>query len=140
MVKTCVSFGIRAEKLVPAQITAAIDVVPTKAWAKGDAFKTRTGIHQRPWGVWSLRSETKVTAERLEPHIQYILDIIEPKSSALTKYLQDPDYLVQVYIWYVGEVGFTLPSELLARLCAICKLVNFSFFEHNRQQPSESDI
>lgn len=129
MVQTRANFSIRGDLLVPQDITGSLDLVPTIAWMKGDPFQTRTGVHHRPWGIWSLRTDGLVNSADLEDHILFMLQRIEPKRARLVRYLEDPAYLVQVYLWYVGESGYTVKSPLLSRLCSVCELVNFSFFE-----------
>ena len=135
MVETSASFSLRADELVPAEVTALLGIAPTAAWARGDVFTNRTGPHEQPWGIWRVDSRKEgVQAAELEHHIRYLLERLEPRRASLARFLRDPKYLVQTYLWYVGTGGFTLSSSLLGRLCTICNLVNLSFFEIDEKE------
>jgi hypothetical protein len=124
------SFGIRAEDLLPDQITQALGVQPTNSWSKGTVVHARSGSRQRPWGIWSLDTENAVSSSELEDHLVYLLNVLEARRDALDQYLRNPDYSVAIYLWYVGESGadgFTLTSDVLNRACRLCNLINVTF-------------
>ena len=139
LAQTSVTFGVRADKLIPAEVSASLGLAPSKAWAKGDAFSTRTGPARQPWGIWSLTTRGILESGNLEDHILYVLERLEPRRQQLARYLDDPDYLTQVYLWYVGDLGYTLPSALLSRLCSVCELLNFSFFDGDQNQAGSDE-
>ena len=55
-----ITFGVRSGNASPEDISAALGLEPSRAFAKGDEFESCSGIHERPWGVWQLRSDDHV--------------------------------------------------------------------------------
>jgi hypothetical protein len=123
-----VTFSIRSDNLIPEEISNLLALEPTQAWGKGDFFVNGTGTHQRPWGVWSLSSERVVDSLNVQDHLLFILELLEPKQSAIAQLLGKPDHMAQMYVWHVGEVGFSLSSSTLKRACSMCHTINFSYF------------
>jgi hypothetical protein len=85
-------------------------------------------MHQRPWGIWSLSSENALDSPMVEDHILFLLELLEPKGPAVEQLKASPGFLIQLYVWHVGEAGFSLSSSVLQRACSICHSINFSFF------------
>lgn len=121
--KISVNFGLRSDTLVPDEITKLIGTKPTYAFMKGDEFDSRSGRHERLWGIWQLRSCPNVSSGDLNAHIRYILDIIEPKRNVIEAFLKDSTYYAEIRIRWKAEYSvcsFSLSSDLLRRLSAIC--------------------
>ena len=78
-----------AEDLDPSAVTRALELPPDHVHRKGDLRigRTKTGTVQvyAPYtaGMWSMSSEPWVTSPRLQAHIQWVLDQMEPKADAL---------------------------------------------------------
>jgi len=82
-----------AEDVDPSEVTRALMLPPDYAHRRGDLRIDRTKkgkvqVCSAPSaGMWSMSSESWVTSPRLQVHIQWILDQIEPKAEALAAVL-----------------------------------------------------
>ena len=59
-----------------------------------------------------------------------MLEQLEPRAEAIAEYLKDARYDVEVRIWWemdCGVGGYTIPSEIVARLAKLCERMNFTF-------------
>lgn len=67
----------------PAEITRRLGLEPSSQVAKGDAVgqNRRRRIYQH--SSWCLESTTAVSADTIEPHLDWLLDVIEPKATEL---------------------------------------------------------
>lgn len=125
-----VMFSIRGDQVVPNTITSLLGVTPSYAFAKGDEFRSASGIHRRGSGVWQLRSEGAVQSTDLEVHAGFILQQLEPKRDIIATYVNSAEYFVCVRVRcemfeQVGSFGFS--SNMLARLSSLCEEVIFTF-------------
>jgi hypothetical protein len=134
--RVSVSFGIRGISLVPNELTQLLGMQPSHSFAKGDEFASVSGTHERPWGVWQLRSETSVSALDIEDHARFILECLEPKRDLLMNYLTSNEFSVDVRIWYETEnevASFCVSSDVFRRLSALCNEFNFSLIMKNNR-------
>lgn len=73
-----------AADLDPSEVTRVLELPPDHVHRKGDLRigRTKKGrvVQYSPYaaGMWSMSSENRVQANRLEPHVAWILDEIEP--------------------------------------------------------------
>jgi hypothetical protein len=132
-----VDFVIRSDVLDPLKITHELQLQPTRSWAKGDKhlskkldLKTKTIIdawYERPWGIWAINSNSEVQSLKVEDHITYLLDRLEPKRHLLDYYiLQGEEYIVRLSILYQsygGHGGYMISGELLRRLSFLCQYI-----------------
>src|SRR5258705_280356 len=86
--RTHASFGIRSDDLVPAEISSLLHLTPRRSWAKGDLINTRSGVHPRPWGIWSISTDEAVTSPEMEKHIFHLLNILEPRAQSVKALLE----------------------------------------------------
>jgi hypothetical protein len=132
-----VSFGVRGDSLIPADLTSQLGIQPSHAFAKGEEYASKAGTRKRPWGVWQLRSEASVSSSNIENHARFILEQLEPKRSIIMKYLESDEFYVDLRIWCEPEAGiasFGISSSILARLAAMCKEFNFSFIGRGKAE------
>jgi hypothetical protein len=134
-----VDFLIRSDNLDPVKITQEFQIQPTRSWAKGDKhlgkkldLKTREIVdawYTRPWGIWGINSDNEVHTLKVEDHIIYLINLLEPKSELLNHYIfQREKYIVRFNILYHsfgGHGGYFISSELLKRLGQLCQYIEF---------------
>src|SRR4030067_3047100 len=99
--KVFVDFRICSDSLIPEDITNSMDINPTRVFAKGEKYLGKTRIPQskeisqvwrkRPRGIWAIDSKKLTNKEKVEAHIKYLLDILEPKRKQLELYLEQRD-------------------------------------------------
>ena len=128
---TNVTFRIIGDNVIPAKVTREISINPSRAFAKGETYKTKIGnLRQRPTGHWSLSSETVIQQTSTEIHAQYVLEKLEPKIDVIKKYIDNPTVRTSIIFWWEandGHGGFTLSSDTLGRLCKLCNDIDYQF-------------
>lgn len=134
-----VSFGIRGDELSPAEITDLLMVRPTKAWQKGDIYKSKYRKNdgsfdyrdaKRPWGIWEFSSSINVSSENLEDHASYVAEKIEPSNDQIRRLIRQKDLRVYINIWWQpedGYGGYTLSADTVKRLSVLCSEMDFYF-------------
>jgi hypothetical protein len=129
--KTNITFRIIGSKIVPNEITKALGVEPTRAFAKGENYQSkRVGIRQRPIGHWSVSTEGLVDSTSVECHALKLLELFDIESDALKALQGNEDYRISVVVWWEaleGHGGYTLSSETLRRLTCLCTDIDFQF-------------
>ena len=131
--ETHADFGFRSELLDVRKITKLLGIEPTRAWNKGDLFESRTGIYARPWGVWGLWTVDMVRDREIGPHIERMLHELEPKVDIIRRIAQDMQATRLIYFWWNSPgptAGYSVPSPMMLRLCALCDTLNFTFRYH----------
>lgn len=121
-----VDWCIRSDRLDALKITNELSIQPSRAWAKGDTYTSKsldveTGrITQvsrvRPWGIWGIGTKGMVNSSEVEPHILFLLELLEPKKNVIRHYLENPEEnTVRFTIRWesnVGHGGFAVSSRL----------------------------
>jgi hypothetical protein len=136
------SFGVRGDSLVPAELTAALDVQPSHAFAKGDEYTSVCGTRRQPSGVWQLRSKGSVSSADINDHARFILKHLEPKREVIKRYLANDQFYVDIRIWCESDspvVSFGVASSLFARLATLCNDFNFSFIATPEEDGENQD-
>lgn len=76
------------------QVTAALRLPPDLQFRRGEQHfvRTRSGkVEERtahPFGLWSMSSEPWIDSPRLQVHLVWLLDQLEPKSEAIQKLIE----------------------------------------------------
>lgn len=136
-----IDFGMRSDVLDPQAVTSWLEIQPTRAWAKGEAYLSKTrdmmtkqltqAWYKRPWGIWAIDSKGFVESKRIEAHILYLLALLEPKHEQVKFFLNRPEaYTVSFYIrWepHSGHGSYEVASDTLRRMAALCHHIEFSF-------------
>ncbi|OAI51280.1 hypothetical protein AYO44_05105 [Planctomycetaceae bacterium SCGC AG-212-F19] len=134
------TFSIRSDILLPAEVTAALDVAPTRAWAMGEPYQRSAGLRHRPWGMWHLSTEGAVPSRSPEQQALHLLELLEPRAEAVRRYVSAPDYLVRVLFWWESAVetaGFDLSSGTVARLAALSNYIGFTVLANMGSEEAE---
>ena len=111
------SLLIFSDTLKPEEITARLGLIASTSHEKG-ASRLRVPI---PWknSLWGLQS-TLGDHRNLADHIQWLIDVIEPKADALKELSKHCKVLVFCgFASQNGQGGFTLTPPILARLAAL---------------------
>ena len=129
--KTNVTFRIVGPEIAPNEITEALGVEPSKAFAKGENYQTkRSGIRQRPIGHWSITTEGLIDSTSVERHALKLLELLDSENDALRSLQENEDCRLSVIVWWEaleGHGGYTLTSATLQRLSALCEDIDFQF-------------
>ena len=140
--KLYVDFIIKSDHEDVRQITHDLQITPTIAFNNGDKYiaqryNPETGkktpvITRHTSSIWRLHTEHLSNEKRrVEEHIAYLLDILEPKKEIIEKYLQQKEtYTVNFFIYWqpIDEWGsYVLNAEMLKRISALCHDVEFEF-------------
>ena len=136
-----VMFRIRGDDLNTQTVTSDLNIQPTRVYQKGEKFvgkkydpiakKRVKEIHTHYFSVWDVSSESQQDLKRVREHIEYVLNILEPHSQAINRYLeQNEKYTISFYIrWEPNcESGsYQVPGDLLGRMAKLCHFTEFSF-------------
>lgn len=136
-----VEYVVRLEDLDPQVLSTELEIVPSRAFAKGEYLRTyrdpRTGkdgkeLYVHPWGLWVIDSKAIAVTEKLENHILYLLEKLEPKRDYIERYLRPVSKCtVSFYIWWRpndGEGSYLISSQSLQRMSKLCHHTEFAFF------------
>jgi hypothetical protein len=139
--KVFVDYRICSDSLNTEELTNSLGITPSRAFAKGDKYLGKTKNphsmeisqvwRERPRGIWAVDSRNLSNKIRVEGHICYLLDILEPKKRIIEQYLQQADiYTISTYIWWEpigGQGGYEITNEVLQRLTSLCHYIEFGF-------------
>lgn len=136
-----VDYCIRSNNLNPTEISTDLEIEPTRSWSKGDRYlgKQRDPVsgeiqqvwRNRPWGIWAINTKSLCNVGRVEEHIHYILNILEPNKGKIQKYLTlEEEYHLCFYIWWVPDGGtgsYEVSSDVLKRMAELCHNTIFGY-------------
>jgi hypothetical protein len=134
---------IRSSVLDADAVTHELEIEPSRAWAKGDRYISKrldseTGKithvwRVRPWGIWGLNTKGMVDSAGVEPHILFLLNLLEPKDHVIGRYLQNPEeYTIRFTIRWesnIGHGGFAVSSSAVARMARLCHYLQFTYVD-----------
>lgn len=136
-----VDFGMRSDVLDPKAMTDLLQIQPSRSWAKGEQYlsKTRDPVtkqltkawYRRSSGIWAIDSKACTQTKRVEYHIQYLLNMLEPKQEQIKFFVeQQAIYSVSFYIRWEPKSGhgsYEISNSTLSRMSALCHYIEFSF-------------
>jgi len=73
--------------LAPEEITRRLGLSPTSQFSKGEVVGSGRSGRVRGHATWFLESKSAIDAETIEPHLLWLLDLIEPRATELTALL-----------------------------------------------------
>jgi hypothetical protein len=135
-----VEFRIRGDDLNPNAISQQLEIQPTRSWSKGETYlgkvfdpankQMQQTVRKRPWGIWVYNTSASVNTLRVDDHISFVLNLLEPKQQELQYYLGLAEsYSVSFSIYWkpLSEYGsYEISGNALARLSTLCHYTEFS--------------
>lgn len=122
-----VELRLSGDRLVPAEVTAASGLLPSRAWRKGDTYESKAGgIRTRSFGIWVITSE----GTDVEQCSVGLLAKVEPLADAIRHVARTAGATVSVGIWWEpegGQGGFTVSSDVMRRLSELGDRVDVYF-------------
>jgi hypothetical protein len=90
LVKTFATLRVVGDRLVPAEVTRILKIVPTRAYAKGETYKggERTGDLVGKTGVWYFATDRIVASNDLADHLIFLANLLggsSPEAVPLTR-------------------------------------------------------
>src|SRR5438874_1057675 len=77
---------IQGHDLNPSEVSAALCLSPTRAFRRGDIFKSSSGHHPRAYGSWMLSTGNAIDSEKLVDHSRCLLAWMLPVQEQLKNF------------------------------------------------------
>jgi hypothetical protein len=135
--ETSAVFRIVHDMLQPPDITAQINLTPTRAWRKGEPAEWR-GRPART-GMWMLDTEGTVLSRDLRRHLDWLITQLQDKHIQLDE-LRQQGYSMDVFCHWVqlgGTGGPTLSVRNMQGLAALSLELGFEFWSENEDSDDE---
>lgn len=128
-------FGIHGDFRSPDDVSHLLDLLPSRGFGKDEEYLGRINRHTkrkryRPVGMWALHSIPSISSDAPQDHIAFLLDLLEPKSVVIAELQNTKGYNVGFWLHYAvprGTVGYSLSSEILQRVSALCGHIVFEY-------------
>jgi len=113
----------------PDIVTSKLGLVPTHQARKGEFMSPRSA-RVATTSVWSIDSASTVDADTIEPHLEWMLDLIEPRAQALSALVAEDAFAYADCYWAsVGRSGGPwVAPESMGRLAALNLPLVVSFY------------
>ncbi|MCC7355331.1 MAG: DUF4279 domain-containing protein [Anaerolineae bacterium] len=132
------NYRIRSDDLDPAEITRSLGIQPSRSWVKYEKYLGKrfdpeteqvvpTWAKRPPWGMWSVNTEGIVLSKKVEQHLLYLLELLEPKADRIKYYLEHCE-AISCYVWWEpfdGHGSYVISSDILKRMAALCHHMEF---------------
>lgn len=136
-----VEYSLRSDFLDPQALTSEVGILPSRYWAKGESYigKSRNPdngnvinvqrIH--PWGIWALSTKDATELpKRVEAHIVYLIERLEPNKVKLQHYISTPGMIVRFYIWWEpndGHGSYEISALTMTKMAELSQFTEFGF-------------
>jgi hypothetical protein len=122
-----VELVIVGDHIVPSVISSNSALVPSRAWAKGEQYASRSGQTLRKHtGVWAITKG----ANSVEAAANELLGVVETRMAEIRLAASQANARIGVGIWWepeAGQGGFTVSSEVMKRLSELGERVDIYF-------------
>ena len=121
---------------MPETITSELGIQPTRVFAKGERYLSKTRDPQtkiitevwreRPWGIWRLDTGDAYLPLRVEAHMLYLLNILEPRKNQINHYLKEKEGCsVRFYVERksLNPSSIEVSSKTLERMSLLCHFI-----------------
>ena len=146
-----ISFSVRSDILDVKLFTDELGIKPSMAFSKGEKYlgkykNINSGKIEKRWetrytGIWRLSTKGVLECKSVEPHLLYLLDILEPKRNAIEKYLCDSkNYHIRFYIWWEpfdGHGSYRISKDSLRRMSVLSHDVEFGVVYHLEDEENQ---
>lgn len=118
-------YELRAES-----VSAELGVKPSGAYSRDNPFVRSDGVACREdHGFWTMHTNDAVTSDRLDDHVRYLVELLEPRAAAVSRLRRSSDLTcATIYCSSRGNVAhLSVSGDLVARLAPFVDEVGFSF-------------
>jgi hypothetical protein len=138
---TYITYRIRSDVIDPKEISKELCLQPDNSHYKGEKYlgnswnpETRKVV--KIWtihdiGIWNYSTKNKIESKRVEEHILYLLDRIEPASTFLEKLLEQSEvYTISLLIhWVPLDVygSFQVMRSTITRIAKLCHFIEYYY-------------
>ncbi len=120
--RAALRFGLKTDSLSSDEISIALHLSPTSSWSRGDLKHSKSGkSYTAASTVWKIGTFHLLSNPRLEAHVDYLLEILEPRVELLNILRPRLDH-ISLWITVFPTDYSTLvwiPGPKLARLAAL---------------------
>jgi hypothetical protein len=134
--RTFASLLIHGDALVPDDVTSALGLEPTRSHTKGQLISNgRPEV--RKGGFWGLSTRDSVTSRDLRRHLDWLLDIFEPRADTLSAF-RESGFTCAVSCFWEGPNtgGPTFSPSQAGRLAALDLEFDVDFYSVVPDPPS----
>lgn len=105
----------------PNDITRRLGLEPEHAWSKGDVVPQSRRGRTRSTSSWAIYSGSSIEADTIEPHLAWLLDLIEPHAEALSVIVATGAFAYADCLWASPGLGGGpwIEPESMRRLAAL---------------------
>jgi hypothetical protein len=114
----------------PDDITRRLGLEPTRTWSKGEVVPESRRGRTRPTSGWAIDSKSSIKADTIEPHLAWLLDLLEPHAEALSAIVATGAFASADCFWASpGRSGGPwIAPESMRRLAALGLPLIISFY------------
>jgi hypothetical protein len=111
-------------------ITRRLGLEPTRVWSRGEVIQGRRPGTVASTSLWAIDSDTSIEADTIEPHLAWLLDLLEPRVEALSAIVANGAFAYADCFW--ASVGLSggpwIPPESMRRLADLDLPLIISFY------------
>ena len=118
-VEMSIGLEITSEFLQLNEVDTFLGLLHTRGFNKGEG-NTQAGP---PYGAWTYESNIINQGDDFDDHIVFLLSIFEPIKDRLNYYINSPDYIVAIRIFYRNNIdiaSINIDSSFISRLSRLC--------------------
>jgi len=131
------TFSVDCAEADPEIVTDILTLQPSKISKRGRVVKGTFGNRIEPRNIWSLASEGHVQSQDLRRHLDWLLDLLEPASTAIFTLQEMPDIIMRINcVWWssVGHGGPCLWPEQMIRIARLNLELDFDIYFFPKEQ------
>jgi hypothetical protein len=131
------TFLVDCAETDPEIATEILNLQPSGISKKGRVVKGTFGDRIEPRNIWSLASEGEVHSQDLRRHLDWLLDLLEPVSTAIFTLQEMPDTIMRINcVWWssVGHGGPCLWPEQMIRIARLNLELDFDIYFFPKEQ------
>lgn len=113
------SLIFRGRDLNPLYISEYLEITPSISFKRGEK---RNEIKDWPHGYWELSSSDEINTGQLQPHLEWLMDKIEPKKLIIKQLLTDETITSVISCFWIltgGHDALDLNPQLLIRISSL---------------------
>ena len=132
--ETSTSFRIMHPDLDLAAISHQLDLIPAWTRQKGQIYGKRKTPHRI--SIWALDTDGIITSRDTRRHLDWLLDLLEPRAAMLARFRQH-GYEMDLYCMWCrlgGTGGPILSPYQMARMAALQLPIGFEFWHEDEDE------